>query len=181
MSFGGWIALRYAVAAPHRVQRLVLLSPGGFLPMVKQFGLRGMLMALFPTRFTVNSFMRWAGITERDARPVLELMYLGTKHFRMPQATMRVNRGAANALSDDELRSLQMPVLLLFGAGEVIYDPVQACDRARRLIPRFEGGLIPHCRHDMCFNQSRIVDARVLDFLKKRGEQPPETEQRSVA
>ena len=63
MSFGGWIALQYAAAAPERIQRLVLLSPGGFLPMVKQFVLRGMLLAFFPTRFTVNSFMRWAGIT----------------------------------------------------------------------------------------------------------------------
>ena len=68
MSFGGWIALQYAVAAPERIQRLVLLSPGGFLPMVKQFGLRGMLMAFFPTRFTVNSFMSWAGITEEVTR-----------------------------------------------------------------------------------------------------------------
>ena len=71
MSFGGWIALQYAVAAPERIQRLVLLSPGGFLPMVKQFALRGMLMAFFPTRFTVNSFMRWAGITGRTLGPCL--------------------------------------------------------------------------------------------------------------
>jgi len=46
---------------PHpSVQRFVLLSPGaGFTPMAKQFSLRGMLMLWFPTRFTVNSFMRW--------------------------------------------------------------------------------------------------------------------------
>ena len=181
MSFGGWIALRYAAAAPERIRRLVLLSPGGFLPMAKQFRLRGMLMAFFPTRFTVNSFMRWAGITERDGGPVLDLMYLGTKHFRMPKDTLRVNRDAASPLSDNQLRSLQMPVLLLFGDGEVIYDPAQAFDRARRLIRHFEGGLIPHCRHDMCLSQSRIVDARVLDFLKKRGDQPEDTDQRSVA
>ena len=181
MSFGGWLALQYAAAAPERIQRLVLLSPGGLLPMVKQFALRGMLLAFFPTRFTVNSFMRWAGITERDARPVLDLMYLGTKHFRMPKDTMRVNRDATNALSDDELRSLHMPVLLLFGDGEVIYDPAQAFDRARRLIPHVERELIPRCRHDMCFSQSRIVDARVLEFLEKRGDQQAETEQRSVA
>ena len=37
MSFGGWVALQYAVAAPERIRRLVLLSPGGFLPMAKQF------------------------------------------------------------------------------------------------------------------------------------------------
>jgi len=169
MSFGGWIALQYAVAAPERIQRLVLLSPGGFLPMVKQFVLRGMLMAFFPTRFAVNSFMSWAGITRKDAGHVLDLMYLGTKHFRMPRDTMRVNRDAANPLPDNELQSLHMPVLLLFGDGEVIYDPAQAYDRGRRLIPHFEGELIPGCRHDMCFNQSRVVDARVLDFLKKGG------------
>ena len=171
MSFGGWIALRYAVSAPERIQRLVLLSPGGFLPMVKQFSLRGMLMAFFPTRFTVNSFMRWAGFTDMDARPVLDLMYLGTKHFRMPKDTMRGNRDAANPLSDNELRSLHMPVLLLFGDGEVIYDSAQAFDRARRLIPHFEGELIPRCRHDMCFSQSRIVDARVARFPE--GERRP--------
>ena len=78
MSYGGWLALNYAVAAPERVQKLVLLSPGGgFLPMVRQFSLRGMLMVLFPTRFTVNSFMRWLGIkdipvtTDRDRRSAL--------------------------------------------------------------------------------------------------------------
>ena len=181
MSFGGWVALRYAVAAPERIQRLVLLSPGGLLPMVKQFSLRGMLMAFFPTRFTVNSFMRWAGFTARDARPMLDLMYLGVKHFRMPEDTMRGNRDAANPSSDNELRSLHMPVLLLFGDGEVIYDSARAFDRARRLIPHFQGELIPHCRHDMCFSQSRIVDARVLDFLKERGDQPADTEQRLSA
>jgi pimeloyl-ACP methyl ester carboxylesterase len=180
MSFGGWIALRYAAAAPDRIKTLALLSPGGLLPMVRQFSVRGMLMMLFPTRFTVHSFLRWTGITGMDAEPALELMYLGVKHFRMPQETMRVDREAANLVSDDELRHLRMPVLLLFGDGEVIYDPAEALARARRLIPYLEGGLIPGCRHDMCVSQSRIVDLRVLDFLKKAGQQT-ETARRSVA
>jgi pimeloyl-ACP methyl ester carboxylesterase len=86
MSYGAWLALNFAIAAPDRVQRLVLLSPGGgFIPMVKQFSLRGMLMVFFPTRITVNWFMRWLGITDRPgetaARWVLELTYLGLKHF----------------------------------------------------------------------------------------------------
>jgi pimeloyl-ACP methyl ester carboxylesterase len=181
MSFGGWLALRYAAAAPDRIHNLVLLSPGGFLPMAKQFSRRGMLMVFFPTRFTVNSFMRWTGVTDTDAGPLLDLMYLGVKHFRMPEDTVRVDRDAANLISGDELRSLHMPVLLLFGDGEVIYNSAEAMDRARRLIPRLEGELIPHCRHDMCFRQSRMVDARVLDFLKKKGGPQAETERRSVA
>ena len=168
MSYGGWLALNYAMVAPERVQKLVLLSPaGGLLPMVKQFSLRGMLMSSFPTRFTVNSFMRWLGFNdhpgEADARPILELMYLGLKHFRMPQETLRV---MPTVFSDDELRAMHVPTLLLLGDHEVICDPATALARARRLIPDFEGELVPGCSHDMCFSQHRIVDARVLDFLK---------------
>jgi pimeloyl-ACP methyl ester carboxylesterase/membrane protease YdiL (CAAX protease family) len=54
MSYGGWLALNYAIAAPQRICKLVLLSPGGLLPMVRQFTVRGMLMVFFPTRLTVK-------------------------------------------------------------------------------------------------------------------------------
>ena len=135
MSYGGWLALEFAVTVPQRVRRLVLLSPGGFLPMVRQFSLRGLPMVLFPTRLAVNSFMRWLGITGVDARPVLELMYLGLKHFRMPPETLRV---MPTVFSDDELRAMRVPTLLLIGDHEVISDPKKALARARRLIPDFE-------------------------------------------
>jgi pimeloyl-ACP methyl ester carboxylesterase len=185
MSYGGWLALGFAVATPERLSKLVLLSPGGLLPLVRQFKLRGMLMTFVPTRLTVNSFMHWAGFTDAPGRPdatsVLDLVYLGQKHFRMPPDTLRVAVNAANPLSDDDLRALHVPVLLLIGDDEVLYDAPTALTRARRLIPDLEGDLIPHCRHDMCFSQSGIVDARVLDFLGKTGDQHTEAEQRSVA
>jgi pimeloyl-ACP methyl ester carboxylesterase len=176
MSYGGWLALTFVLGASERVSKLVLLSPGGLLPLVRQFSLRGMLMTFFPTHLTVNSFMHWAGFTDApgraDATPIFNLMYLGQKHFRMPPDTLRVAANAADGLSDDELRALHVPVLLLIGDHEVLYDAPTALARARRLIPDFEGELIPRCRHDMCFSQSRIVDARVLDFLKKTGSCP---------
>jgi pimeloyl-ACP methyl ester carboxylesterase len=185
MSYGGWLALRFAVAAPERVSRLVLLSPGGLLPLVRQFRLRGMLMTFVPTRVTVNSFMHWVGFTGApggvDATPVLDLMYLGLKYFRIPPDTLRAAAEAANPLSDGDLRAVHAPVLLLIGDGEVLYDAPTALARARRLIPDVEGDLIPRCRHDMCVSQSRIVDARVLDFLRRTDDRHAETKQRSVA
>lgn len=184
MSYGGWLALMFAVAAPERLSKLVLLSPGGLLPLARQFIVRGMLMTYLPTRVTVNSFMHWAGLSNEpgaDATPVLNLMYLGQKYFRMPPETLRVAAAAATPLSDDDLRALRVPVLLLIGEDEVLYNAPTALARARRLIPDFEGDLIPRCRHDMCFTQSRIVDARVLDFLTKTGDMQAGTGQRSVA
>jgi pimeloyl-ACP methyl ester carboxylesterase len=164
-SYGGWLALNFAIAAPDRVQRLVLLSPGGgFVPMARQFSLRGMPMVWFPTRVTVNWFFRWLGITASNAGPVLELTYLGLKHFRVPIETLRV---MPVMFPDDELRAMRVPTLLLVGDHEVVCDPAMALARARRLFPDVQGELIPQCSHDMCFSQRRIVDARVLDFLKK--------------
>ena len=175
MSFGGWIALRYAVAAPDRVHKLVLLSPGGLLQIRRQFTLRGMAMVFFPTRFTVNSFMHWAGFStapgEADASPIVNLMYLGMKHFQMLADTMRI---AAHPVSDDELRGVQVPTLLLFGENEVLCDPMEALARARRLIPDFRGELLPSSSHDMSVSQHAIVDARIREFLTDARHDVPE-------
>jgi pimeloyl-ACP methyl ester carboxylesterase len=173
MSFGAWLTLNYAVAAPERLHKIVLLSPAAsLLPIVKQFSLRGMLMLLFPTRLTVNSFMRWLTFKENLGDPdtrrmfdsIVNLMYLGLKHIRLPQETLRI---VPNVLSDEELRAMRVPTLVLIGDHEVIYDSAMALARARRLIPYFEGDLVRRSSHDMAFSQHRIVDARILDFLKK--------------
>ena len=106
-------------------------------------------------------------------RDVVDSTYLGLKHFRMLQETARVK---PTAFSDGELTSLQMPTLVLFGDHEVICDPAMALARALRLIPDCTGELVSGSRHEMCVSHHHIVDARVLDFLKK----PPTEEHRAA-
>jgi pimeloyl-ACP methyl ester carboxylesterase len=115
--------------------------------------------------------MRWLtfkeNLADRDTRRtfdiIVDLMSLGLKHIRLPKETLRV---MPNVFSDGELRAMCVPTLLLMGEHEVIYDSAMALARARRLIPNFEGDLVPRSSHDMAFSQHRIVDARILDFLK---------------
>ena len=68
--------------------------------------------------------------------------------------------------TDEELRSVSVPTLLLIGDREVIYDPRVAIGRATRLIPWIEAEIIPNASHFLTFDQSESVDARVLGFLK---------------
>ena len=168
-SFGGWLALNYAIAQPDRVEKLVLLSPGGLLPLVPQFKVRGMLMMFVPTRFTVNSFLRWVGLSRASAGPdvrlVMELMYQGIRHFRFAPETTRI---LPNAFSAGELSMMNVPTLVLIGADEVIYDPAKALNRALTLIPDARGTLVPHSSHEMCASKHDVVDARVVDFLASR-------------
>jgi pimeloyl-ACP methyl ester carboxylesterase len=136
-------------------------------------------MVWLPTRFTVNTFFHWLGFTDRAYANLLDMVYLGLKHFRMPIETARV---LPAVVSDEQLRTMKVPTLLLIGDHEVISDPARALERARRLIPDFDGELVPACRHDMCSRQQHIVDARVLEFLKKtRTDDRAATAERSVA
>lgn len=162
-SYGGWLALNFALAAPHRLHTLVLLSPGGgFAPMARQFSLRGMLMVWLPSHLTVNWFMRWLGVTGAEARPIRELTYLGLKHYRMAVETLRV---LPVVFPEDRLRAMRVPTLLLIGRREVVWDPLTALARARQLFPDIQAELVPNCSHEMCFSQRELVDARVQRFL----------------
>jgi pimeloyl-ACP methyl ester carboxylesterase len=107
------------------------------------------------------------------------MIHLGLKHFRMPLETARIPPGV---IPDEALRTMKVPTLLLIGDHEVISDPAEALERAHRLIPNFEGELVPGCRHDMCSTRHHIVDARVIDFLQKpRPDDRAATNERSVA
>jgi pimeloyl-ACP methyl ester carboxylesterase len=168
-SYGGWFTLNYAIHVPERVTKIVLLSPAAcFLPLNTQHMLRGSLMFFFPSRWALKRFKRWETCPENLKNPENqafdrdkeEQLYLGFKYFRC--------QGEANPdiFSDDELRSLQAPTLLLIGQQEVIYDPVASVERARKLIPHIEADLIPHASHDLAYYQAKVVNERILEFLK---------------
>jgi pimeloyl-ACP methyl ester carboxylesterase len=176
-SFGGWFTLNYALGAPKRLNKIVLLSPaGGFLPLVKQFYVRGMLNTLFPRRFMMESFLRWMTYEENLRDPSTRLimncltdqMYLGNRYFRQPaEMTNFIPSVLQDPFSDEELRGMQVPTLLLIGQQEALYDSAAALERARRLIPNIEGELIAQANHEMTISKHEIVDPRVLEFLKR--------------
>jgi len=60
---------------------------------------------------------------------------------------------------------MQVPMLLLIGDEESLYDPVQALQRAKGLVPNLEAELIPRANHSMTMEQHDVVDRRILAFL----------------
>jgi pimeloyl-ACP methyl ester carboxylesterase len=169
-SYGGWFALNYALQRPERVNKIALISPAAcFLPLNWEHMLRGSLMFFFPTRRTMRSFKLWETYPGNIQTPEnlaffnakTELLYLGFKYFHC--------QGEANpdTFSDEQLRSVRVPTLLLIGQQEVIYDPAASIKRACRLIPHVEAGLIPNASHDLSSFQARVVDERILSFFRE--------------
>lgn len=93
-SYGGFAALNYAIDAPERLKKLILLSPaGGLVPLKTQFVIRGLLTSLpGPSRVAMNSLLHrmfyepnlQSDKNKRMFQCMVDQMSLGTKYF--PQA-----------------------------------------------------------------------------------------------
>jgi pimeloyl-ACP methyl ester carboxylesterase len=165
-SHGGWLALSLALHPVERVRRLILLAPAAsFLRLVPQFYLRGIPTILFPRRSWITRFMQWMTVEGFIVNELfVEQFVLGMKHFRSQITVL------PTVFTDDELRRIQVPTLLLIGEEEVIYDPQAAVNRARRLMPHLEAEMIPNASHGLPMEQAEFVDERVLDFLNQERE-----------
>ena len=163
-SYGGWLALNFALSASERINRLILLAPVGLQPFVSQFWLRGIRAMLFPRRSLITSFMKWMTVKGFVVNELfVEQFVLGVKNFRSrPQI-----RVLPTVFTDDELRQIKAHTLLLIGGKEVIYDPEVAVNRAKQLIQSIEAEVVPNASHGLPMEQPELVNERILEFLNQ--------------
>ncbi len=153
LSQGGWTALKFATYRPERVDRLVLLTPGGVVPTKPSFILSAIVLSMFG---------RWGA--ERLNRKVFgkQPMYPEVARFMnaiMTHHSARIDK--EYIFADAELKRLDMPILLLGGTEDVIRPMAAVAARMAKLVPKLEAALIPHAGH-VLVNMS----ARVLPFLE---------------
>ncbi|MCB9640130.1 MAG: alpha/beta hydrolase [Myxococcales bacterium] len=170
MSYGGWLSLKYAARFPERVRRMCVIAPGAsFAPMSLPFILRGIPSLLFPSFGVVNAFMTWASVAhlhQEDAfykaffHDFVAQMALGFRYGRSPKMSLPAT------LSDEVLRSIQAPCLLLLGEQEKIYPPKKAIARAVRCMSSLKAVLLPDASHDISIAQRERVNQEIIAFLE---------------
>ena len=162
VSLGGWLALKFAVHVPERVGRVILLDPAAsFERMSAAFVWHSFLpIMVHPTRPSLIKYFRWMTggyVVNRDWGELMVQGVLNTK----PQPPIR-----ATPLTDEELRQVQVPTLLLIGERSVIYDPQRAYRRATRLIPAIQAEIVPGASHALNAEKSKLVNERILQFCQ---------------
>ena len=68
--------------------------------------------------------------------------------------------------TDDELRQISVPTLLLYGEQEVGYDMAAIRKRSARLPTNFHVELIPNAGHVLDYDQPVAVCARIVKFIR---------------
>jgi pimeloyl-ACP methyl ester carboxylesterase len=152
ISQGGWTALKYATYHPARVERLVLLAPGGVVPTRLSFILAAIVL---------SPLGRWGA--RRLNQIVFGRQAIHPEALKFMEAIMthfKPRIGPEYLFRDDELRRLAMPILLLGGTEDAIRPMHQVAARMCRLAPQVEATLIPGMGHVLVG-----MPERVLPFL----------------
>jgi pimeloyl-ACP methyl ester carboxylesterase len=160
LSYGGFIALRLALAAPGRVRKLVLMAPASLLPMRPQFFMR--MAAVFLPAFVLSLEAKQAlllGVYSRQAAPAIKQMLTSTD-FRYTMYLPPV-------VTDAELRGITTPTLLLLGDREVVYNYMAVLKRARKYLPRVKTEIIHGAGHALNFDDPERVNTSVVAFLSE--------------
>lgn len=162
-SYGGCMAMGFALDAPDRVRKIALLGPAAtFTPLHLQFYLRGASIVMLPRRPVLLSFLRWCSTrNDLDDNSIVRQMHAGVKHLRF-----RPENGLFPPVyTNDELRRLKTPLLLLVGDKERVLDPARALERARRMVPDIEAEIVPGSGHALPIDQPAIVNERLQKFF----------------
>lgn len=173
ISNGSWMVMKLAAHAPERIEKAVLMSVNGLVPVRFPFrlvrhvekkavrglveGVSGRVVTRDTVRLAASVFMR-----SRGARPDvddLEWFYLLLRHYRY--------RFPPGPVSDDELRMLAAPTLVMMGERERFFDIHAVLERARRLLPDLRAGeIIPGVGHNMATDNPALINARLVRFLQ---------------
>jgi pimeloyl-ACP methyl ester carboxylesterase len=163
-SFGGWLSINIALREPRRVEKLVLLAPAASL---LPFGLPTyLLLRVLPyvpvkpgAKRMFPMFLPGSEVDRRFSRQ----FDLGVRGFRYANPRKSV---FPRPFTDEQLRGVSVPTLLLVGDRERTYDSRKALDRAARLVPAIETELIPGVGHVLAMQQADTIDQRMLRFLR---------------
>ena len=149
LSQGGWTALRFAASYPQRVERLVLLAPGGIVPVRSSFILKAVFFSMFGHwgADKINRLVLGKQPMHPEAVSFMNSIYA---HFK-------TRRGKEYLFTDDELSRLNMPTLLIVGKEDALFDGNGIVSRMQKLVPQLEPLRIADMGHALVNLSGRII------------------------
>jgi 2-hydroxy-6-oxonona-2,4-dienedioate hydrolase/4,5:9,10-diseco-3-hydroxy-5,9,17-trioxoandrosta-1(10),2-diene-4-oate hydrolase len=184
-SYGGAAALRLTLDRPDKVDRLVLMGPGG-VGTTRSVPTKG-LNALFgyyggegPTRDKLGSFVRDYLVYDGSSVPddLIDLRYEASVQPDVvadPPLRRPSGRGALRTLwrmdftRDSRLARAQTPTLVVWGAEDKVNRPSGGLTLARTM-PNCDLYLAAKTGHWVQWEQSHLFNSLALDFLgQERG------------
>lgn len=168
-SRGGWLAVNIALHSKSRINKIILLSPAQTFVWIK-LGFKvinNIEYSVFPKRKRLRNVMETMTYNvDNISQLYINQYYLATKIATINKCFIQMR-----PFSDAQLKSLNMPILVLIGDQDVI-NKNKSIEKAKRLFPIVEVEKIKNAGHFLSVDQPEVVNKRMLDFLNPKSNLP---------
>lgn len=158
-SVGSWLAGAVALHRSDKLASLIMLEPSAATFLKPTWGLllKFMSAGSRPNPERMRKFNKWLmpGLDLTEDELALSLATIG---FR---AGMPWDR----AFTDEQLATIALPTLILFGADTVVQNPNAAAERARTHLPNADIEIIGGVGHDLLWANPGEIIPRLLGFI----------------
>lgn len=173
MSNGCWLIIKLAEYAPEAITRAVMMSANGIMPVRFPFNM-ARLLELNAADTLIGKVAAGVITRERVRRSVtraapkglpidpdeIEWLYLLAKYYRY--------RFPPPPVTDEQLRSLTAPSLLLMGEQEQFFLPTATIARARAHLPNLRAAeVVTGVGHNMATDDPTTVNQYIRTFLAR--------------
>ncbi|MEU8549054.1 alpha/beta hydrolase [Streptomyces roseoverticillatus] len=161
-SYGGCVALNHAAHRPARVASVTAYEPPRALaPLKPGFVLNAAAAVLSGSgKFQHRWFTRLIGDTGADPAQAEALAQASLEAIR----GFRIRLPQPWRMTDEELRAVTAPALILLGGAGKAMDARRAGERARRLIPDVRTEIVPGAGHGI---PVQLLNDRLPAFLRE--------------
>lgn len=140
-SLGAWLAAKFAIRYPEKIDKLVLLCPAGIGTQNKNIIFAALFYMLFGENGIRKLFKKINGNVDMP-EIMLKFQILIGKNFNIRKEHIPI-------FSDDEIRCLTMPVFLFVGAKDIMLHSMETADRMKKLVPNARINILPDGGHSI--------------------------------
>jgi len=167
-SVGGYVATNYALHAPERVEKLVLLGPMGLTPATGTVALKLMIGTLFPIQLSKDAMYHWA----LGDNPVV--------HEACGEWFRAILDGAGRkgppplTFTPEQLQQIKTPVLLVLGTKDALVGAPEKVIPLAQNIPDIQIEIL-NTAHGIWIEEPDTVNSLIQRFLspeKNNGARP---------
>ncbi len=154
-SRGGWMAVNIALQQNTRIKNMILLSPAQTFTWIRPGSemLANITYTLIPKRKNLHGALETMSVNvDKIEKAYIDQYYIATQNASLGKFILQMT-----PYSDDELRTLAMPVLTLIGDQDII-NREKSIDKAIELLPHSETGVIKNAGHFLSFDQSEAIN-----------------------
>lgn len=156
ISYGGWIALKFAIYQPERIHKLAVVAPAGIFPIKKYFNLRaGVLSSM--GEYGAKKLNRILAGNRQEHKNLLDFMDLVMTCIYIQMVKIPV-------FQDEALKRLTMPVLYMGGLKDPVQNINKSVIRMRKMLSYLTTEIFPGQGH-IILNSADVI----IPFLKNNG------------